>query len=791
MQAGEGTGETSPSRGSGARARGKAAALALAVLALVPRAAPGAASTPPYRDASLPTAARVKDLLARMTVAEKCAQLGKLRGFESFDCVDGRIALHAREADGIATNCPGTVYGVLRADWWSGRSWTNGVPSARAGAAYNAFQRVAIERSRLGVPLFFVEEAPHGLMALGEPVYPTGLGLGSTFDAGLMTRIGHQVGRARARGVHSVYAPILDLARDPRWSRCEECFGEDPELVSALSLAMFEGLRAEGCEPCLKHYVAGGNAEGGHNMATAHLGPLELYNCQLRPFRRLVAAGARHVMSTYHDVDGEPCTGSRFLLTDVLRGQLGFAGFVTADSGAVELMARRGVAVSVSDALAQALRAGCDGESGSLTAGLCGSRTRRAFDAGLVTEADIDRAVGRLLAIKFDLGLFERPYVPETDEDEGFRAEGHALSLEAARKSLVLLENRATLPLARGLSVAVIGPNADDKIMNQLGDYTAPQRRKDVVTVLDGMKRFAGKVSYAKGCGIRSRRKDGFAEAERLASEADVTVLVLGGSSSPYAGVTQSDELAGATVVTGREDDENDKDSGEGTDRSTLGYSGVQLDLFRAVRARARKLVVVLVQGRPLELGEIAARADAVLLAWYPGARGGQAVAEALHGVVNPSGRLPVAIPRSVGQLPVCSDAYAARRPRYVDGPGDAAYPFGYGLSYASFAYSDFEASEDEASVTVSNTGARDGDEIVRLYFRVTGSGRQRPHRELLAFARVSLKAGARARVTLPFDARLFGAYGRDGAWEPPRGTVTLFVDGCATSVSRKAQEVR
>ena len=232
-------------------------------------------------------------------------------------------------------------------------------------------------------------------------------------------------------------------------------------------------------------------------------------------------------------------------------------------------------------------------------------------------------------------------------------------------------------------------------------------------------------------------------------------------------------------MVTGKEDDENDKDSGEGTDRSTLGYSGVQEDLFRAVRAKAKKLIVVLIQGRPLVVDEIAAKADAVLLAWYPGAMGGQAVAETLYGVVNPSGRLPVSIPHSVGQLPVHSGGYAAKRSRYIDGPGDAAYPFGYGLSYTTFAYSGFKVSAaEEASVSVTNTGKRDGDEIVRLYFSIKGSGRQRPHRELLAFRRVSLKAGETRRVTLPFDRRLFGEYGRDGVYEPPRGEVSIWVDG-------------
>lgn len=754
----------------------KGAGCVFACAAVLAGAAFAASGTPAYRNAALPTVERVKDLLSRMTADEKCAQLGNLRGFRMYDRRGASVVLAPEAVEGFATNCPGTVYGTLRADWWSGRNWTNGIPPEEAAEVYNALQRLAVEKTRLGIPILFAEEGPHGLMALGEPVYPTGLGLGSAFDADLMRRIGREIGRSRLRGTHCVYGPILDLARDPRWSRCEECFGEDPELVSQLALAEFEGMREYGLEPCLKHYVGGGNAEGGHNTASVHLGPREFYNCQLRPFRRLIVAGARHLMSTYHDVDGEPCTGSRFLLTDVLRGQLGFDGFVTADGGAMGFLIGRRVASGIPEAAALAVSAGCDGECDEPAVAKCGAWVRQAHAAGLLSGADLDRAVGRLLAMKFDMGLFENPYATEGAPDFN---EGRKLALEAARKSLVLLENRGGLPLAKGLSVAVVGPNAGGKIMNQLGDYTAPQRHADVVTVLDGIKRFAKTVFYAKGCGIRSKDKSGFAEAERLAAQADVTVLVLGGSSSPYAGVTQSDALSGATVVTGMEDDDCDKDSGEGTDRSTLGYSGVQEDLFRAVRARAKKLVVVLVQGRPLALDAFAKDADAVLLAWYPGMYGGQAVAEALYGAVNPSGRLPVAIPHSAGQLPVCSDGYAAERPLYIDGPGTAAYPFGYGLSYTTFAYSDFSVSGDAASVTVRNTGARDGDEIVRLYFTVRGSGVRRPNRELLAFARVTLKAGEQKRVSLPFDAELFGSYGRDGRYEPPCGTVTLFVEGC------------
>ena len=735
----------------------------------------------PYVDSKLSVEERCGDLLSRMTVAEKLAQLGKMRAFLAYERIGDTIAVAPDVRTAIRTNCAGQVYGVLRADWWTKRDWQTGVTPEMSSAALREFQRIAVEETRLGIPFLFVEEAPHGLMALGEPVFPTGLGLGSSFDRDLVYRVGRAIGAARTRGVHSVYAPILDLARDPRWSRVEECFGEDPELVSVLGEAEFRGLRDAGMTPCLKHYVGGGNAEGGHNTASVHLGPNEFFNVQLRPFRRCVAVGARALMSTYHDVDGEQCTFSRYLLTDILRGQLGFDGFVTADAGAAQMPYGRRIARSVDESCAMCLRAGCDTECGS-SPGRAGATLIGGLREGLLSEADLDIAVRRLLKVKFEMGLFERPYGDALSRDvlEKAQKESAALALEAARKSLVLLTNNGVLPLGRSVNCAVVGPNADDRIMNQLGDYTAPQRRTDVSTVLDGVRRFVADVAYAKGCGIRSKSRDGFAAAERCATDAEVTVLVLGGSSSPYGSVTLSDEMAGATVVTGAESDDNDKDSGEGTDRCSLGYSGVQMELFRAVRAKARKLIVVLVQGRPLVVDELVEKADAVLLAWYPGSAGGRAIGEVLFGEVNPSGRLPIAIPHGVGQLPVFSDGTDVRRKLYIDGPGDAAYPFGYGLSYTKFVYEGVRVEKNAVSVEVRNIGAREGDEIVRVYFTVTGSGRQRPCRELLAFARVSLNAGEMKCVTLPFDGKIFGFYGRDGRYESPRGDVTVFVDGCA-----------
>ncbi|MGN0852632.1 MAG: glycoside hydrolase family 3 N-terminal domain-containing protein [Kiritimatiellia bacterium] len=755
-----------------------------------------AAEVVPYRDPTRKVGERVGDLLARMTLEEKCAQLGRYLGFNAYERTGNDIVIKDEVAKAIEKNPPGKIYGLRRACWWSRKNWQNGIPPERAAEVVNAMQRIAVEKTRLGIPLFFVEEAPHGIVALGETVFPTGLALGSTFDEDLLRRIGLHMGESIRRGVHGPYAPIVDLARDPRWSRCEECFGEDPELVATLSAAQFSGMKAWGMEPCLKHFAGGGNVEGGHNMRTVHMGPVEFFNYSLRPFRRIIPLGAHHIMTTYHDVDGETCTGSDYLVNEVLRGQLGFDGFVVADGGAIQLLHSRRVAATLPEAAAMAMKAGGHLESCARTPDKCGAFMLSAYRENLIGEAEIDKALTPLLRVKFEMGLFENPYVGNALPD---RAEGRKLTLEAARKGCVLLENRdRTLPLKKEISVAVIGPNANDKVMNQLGDYTAPQIRSNVVTVLDGVKQMAARVAYAKGCGIRSKKRDGFAEAEKIAEASDVTVLVLGGSSSPFAGTRQNDMFGGATEVTGNEDEENDKESGEGTDRSSLELLGAQKELFRAVRAKAKKLVVVLVQGRPLHVEEIAEQADAVLLAWYPGPMGGKAVAEILFGETNPSGRLSVSIPRNAGQLPVTGDWLEKNRPRYIDGPGDAAYPFGYGLSYSTFEYRGIRLvrapgtdARGEIEVEIGNTSARDGDEIVRVYFQVTGFVRQRPYRELLAFRRVPLKAGETKRVRIPFDAKLFGSYNRHGTYDAPRGSIKVWADGCKETLTFKGAELR
>ena len=746
-----------------------------------------------YLDPTRTVETRVRDLVSRMTIQEKCAQLGMLRGRFACSRENGAeaVSLASNMVERMRANPFGKITQMLRPDYFTRRNWDNGLLPHQQAETVNAIQRIAVEETRLGIPIWFEEEAPHGIMALGEPVYPTGLGLGSTYDKGLMRRIGEAMGQsARAKGLSCVLAPILDIAHDPRWSRVEECFGEDPTLVALLGEAEAAGITAAGATSCLKHYLAGGLSEGGHNSASVHCGPFALLNSEVRPFRAAIRAGALEVMSTYHDIDGEPCTSSRYLLEDVLRRQLGFRGFVRSDAGAIENGWGHGMFNTVPEAFAATLKAGGDTDYQRDSIEKCGAGWRKAYDLGLVSESDLNRAVARVLRAKFELGLFEHPYAePQSGWKEVSPTEDE-LTLEAARKSLVLLKNNGALPLDSPKSLAVVGPNAGERIMNQLGDYTYTQRREDVVTVLDGVRKMAGnaEVGYERGCAVRNPDKSGFSAAISLAKTSDVTVLVLGGCSSPFSPDDYDPVNGGVRARASSDESKSDKECGEGTDRCTLCYSGVQPDLFREIRKVARKLVVVLIQGRPLEAEEIIDKADAVLLAWYPGSRGGEAVAEALYGKVNPGGRLSVSIPRSVGQLPVSDDSRWPKRGEYIDGPSDALLPAGFGLSYTTFAYSGFRTVDvDERGVpkrlevTVTNTGVREGDEIVRFYVTVRGDGRQRPWRELIDFVRVTLKPGESRVVTGGVREEFLGYFDPSGRFAAPDAQLVMrfSADGC------------
>jgi beta-glucosidase len=733
---------------------------------------------PPYRDPSLPVDERVDDLITRMTEEEKAAQLGSAWMFEvaddgSFSADKARDQLH---------------HGLGQVTRVSGAS---DLGAAEATAFANAVQRHLVEETRLGIPAIVHEEICSGLMARGATIFPQAIGLASTWEPELAEALAASVRRRmRAIGAHQGLSPVLDVSRDPRWGRTEETFGEDPHLVSRMGIAFVRGLQGddlrEGVIATAKHFVGYGASEAGMNWAPARLGQRELREVYLHPFEAAVREGGlQSVMNAYNEIDGVPCTADRELLTTTLRDLWGFDGCVVSDYFAIRQLADyHHLVPDGAAAAAAALDAGLDVE---LPGTDCyGTPLLDALRAGLVSQSAFDTAVRRVLCAKFRLGLFERPYA-DGPADGG--DDDRELARRIAAKSVVLLRNDGTLPLAKDRTIALIGPNANSA-RNLLGDYTytahieslAEMResgrnvfampRGDAVevptisfpTLLDELGPRFG-VRYARGCDVVGDDRSGFAEAVTLAAESDVAVLVLG-------------DKAGLT---------DDCTSGESRDRASLDLPGVQEELAAAVLATGTPTLLVLVAGRPCGSASLHERCNAVVQAWLPGEAGAAAIADVLDGTVNPGGKLPITFPRHVGQVPTyyghkLSGGRSHWKGDYVDLPAEPLYPFGHGLTYTSF---DIEAAVRESvvpfagsivvDVDVANSGARDGEEVVQLYVRDPHASLTRPVLELKSFKRVAVAAGERRRVTFEVPATQLGFYDRSLRYVLEPGSIDVF----------------
>ena len=715
-----------------------------------------AQSPPLYRQAAAPVDARVADLLGRMTIEEKVAQLlGVWNRKREMQDAQGRF--DPANAKALLGNGIGEVSRpseVARP--------TTGAPyrTARDQALFvNAVQKWLVENTRLGIPALFHEEALHGLVAPGGTHFPVPMGLASTWDPALVERLMSVAAlEGRARGTQHVLSPVVDLGRDPRWGRIEETYGEDPYLVTQMGVAAVRGyqgtslpLAADKVFATLKHFAGHGSHEGGVNTAPA-LVPERLLRAELFvPFQAAVKAGAYTVMPSYNEVDGIPSHANSWLLTDVLRREWGFSGLVVSDYFGVEQMqTRHHVAVDKADAAAQALDAGVDLE---LPDPYGFSELVGLVKSGRMAESMIDRSVARMLRAKFLAGLFETPYVdPDRAERVTNTPEHQALALEAARKSIVLLKNQgAVLPLdrARVKTLAVVGPNAKGV---HLGGYSRDPGRG--VDVLSGITARAGagiKVVYAEGVRITEHEADWggdtvvlgnpaqnrtrIQDAVKVAKEADAIVLALGTNESVSREAWADNHLG---------------------DVADLTLMSNQEELVQAMLQTGKPVIALLINGRPLAVPLLAERVPAIVEAWYAGQEGGTAIGEVLFGDVNPGGKLPVTFPRHSGQLPV----YYNRRPtsfrNHLDLTREPLWAFGYGLSYTTFQLDDLRVASPaigpggttEVSVRVRNSGARAGDEVVQLYIRDQVSSVTRPVKELRGFTRVTLQPGESKSIT-------------------------------------------
>lgn len=748
-----------------------------------------------YLDPKLSSEERVADLLGRMTLKEKIGQLLCPFGWDMYEIKgNNKVTESERFRALIDTTATGMLWATYRADPWTRKTIDNGLSPRLAALAGNALQKYVIENTRLGIPMFLAEEAPHGHMAIGTTVFPTGLGMAATWDPALMKEVGKVIGyEVRSQGGHISYGPVLDLSRDPRWSRVEETMGEDPLLAARMGASMIDGMgggdvtKPYSTIATLKHFLAYAVPEGGQNGNYSVVGRRDLLQNFLPPFEAAVKAGALSVMSSYNSIDGIPCTSNKEYLTDVLR-DWGFKGFTVSDLFSIEgIHETHHVAPTYTDAALMALNAGMDVDLG----GQIYQRLTEAARQGRLDMAALDRAVGRVLKLKFDMGLFENPYVDPKGTAKVGGNEGAAIAAKVARESITLLKNNGVLPLdtTRSIKVALVGPNADNGY-NMLGDYTAPQPDGRVVTVLDGLRRHnALDVTYVKGCAVRDTASADIAAAVDAASRADVIVAVVGGSSARN--FKTSYKETGAAVVDTHA--VSDMESGEGYDRETLDLLGRQNELLKALHATGRPLIVVYIEGRPLLKEWTDANADALLTAYYPGQQGGEAIADILVGRYNPAGRLPVSVPRSVGQVPVYYNRRAPQLHAYVEGEAGPRYPFGYGLSYTTFSYSPatVTAMADggaKVSLDVTNTGDRSGDEVVQVYVHPLTAETVQPLKRLAGFSRISLGTGETRRIEIELPAGSFDIIGIDykpvrqrGKWDVMVGASSADIRSTAT----------
>ena len=737
----------------------------------------------PYMNAKLPVEQRMEDLISRMTLREKVAQLCTTAGFKMY-VIEGDDIRPSAELEKLYDRFPGCGLGsFFRADWYSGRNWKTGLRPDMLIKAYNAVQHYAVEKTRLGIPLGI-----GGSQMLGSTSNPSGPAIASTWDRALaseLARMNVRETRTFAQN-YGVGFPQGTLALDPRWSRVEQTYGEDPFLAAEMVYARCSASVAMGGSASLESFICHGVGEGGHMSTPVHVGMHDILNVHMRPFEYAIKGGCGNIMTCYNLVDGTPGVMLGDLVNGFLRGKLGYKGTFIADAGAIGGLVWQGFAKDLGEAAALAIRNGndlCCWEAEDYLKGLM-----MALDRKLITEEEVNVSLRRCLRGKFKRGLFEHPFIDPHEraklygrpEDVIGSEESRKVVREVARKAMTLLENKnGVLPLNPKTirRIAVIGPNAD-KAENQIGDYTAPQRPGQTITPRLAFERFGREfgfeVDYQLGCKIRSLNRKGFADAVAAAKKADAVVVCIGSSSVPDHALTQNEA---GTAICDRihKDTELDKDCGEGFDRSYLRLGGVQLDLLKELRAVGKPVITVLITDRPIVPHDVVENSDALLLAWYPGTEGGTAIAETILGINNPGGKLPISFPRAEGAIP-CYYHQLVKRPNYVDVEGTPYYSFGHGLSYTRFTVSRPELHGNTVSVSVTNVGDRDGDDVIQLYIRDVIFSVARPLHELRGFQRISLAAGETKKVTFTLTEKELGFWNRKQEYVVEPGDFKIWV---------------
>ncbi len=726
-----------------------------------------------YKDSSAPVEARVKDLLDKMTMEEKLRQLSQINMVS--DIVNDGVFDETKLDEVIGSDGYGSVQGIV-------------LSGEKATEYYNRVQRYCMEKTRLGIPIFTTTESLHGSVQDGSTIFPQSIGVAATFDPELANQMTTAVaGELFAQGVNQVLCPVVDVTRDPRWGRTEETFGEDPYLNGLFGIAEVKGYLDNRLNPVLKHYGPGAETQGGLNLASVSCSLRDLLQIHLKPFEMVVRNTNLHgIMSSYDAWDRIPNSASHYLLTELLRDEWGFDGYVYSDWGAISFLhSFHKVAANEAEAGRMAITAGLDFEASSD----CFWKLPELVEQGKMDEGVIDQAVARVLKVKFEMGLFENPYRNEGGKPQMRTAENKALARRMADESIVLLKNENNLlPLDAGhlRSLAVIGPNADQV---QFGDYSWSRSNEDGVTPLAGLRQLLGErvnIRYAKGCDLVTDDRSGFAEAVNAARTSDATLLFLGTASASLAR------------------DYSNVTSGEGFDQCDLNLTGVQQQLLEAVYATGKPVVLILVTGKPISLPWAKEHVPAIVAQWYGGEAAGNAIADMLVGNTVPSGKTPISWPQSAGHLPcfynhLPSDRGFYHQPGAPNNPGrdyvfsspDPLWAFGHGLSYTSFEYGEPVLSATQLLPTdtltigldVRNTGLYDGKEVVQLYFNDIASSLATPVKQLKAFKKVEIPAGESRRVEMRVPVSEFAYYDMDMNLQVEPGEFDIMIGSASDDI--------
>lgn len=736
-----------------------------------------------YKDSTLSPAERAADLLARMTPEEKVAQIDIIRGVEFSHKTHPVQKCSILPDSGLMEEKLSEVLGDR------GIGYIHDCYSTPE--MLNRFQRYILEHSRLPIPCIFTGEALHGIEGLRGTIFPVPLALAATFDPSITYQVGEAIGReARSLGIHEILAPNLDLARELRWGRVEETFGEDPFLSAEMGCAIIKGEQKNGevdrpdaviCEP--KHYCVHGIPEGGLNRATARVGRREIENDYLPIFEAAIKkAGAMNVMACYNTIDREPVIASEYYLKEVLRDRFGMSGIVRADWGAVRRMiSPLAVAENEKEAICAAFNAGldmqgcCDFDNSTWQGTLL-----ELIQEGRVPMERLDEAVLRVLTLKFRLGLFEHPFTEEEGYKEQIRSATHRrLSFDAAKAAITLLKNDGLLPLSPAYQkIAVIGPNAD---CQRVGGYSALPDGYEISSVLAELRAALpdAELPYCHGCSIpvgvqkavidgqphlraiyEEQREDQIDQAVKIASQCEVALIVAG---------------------------DNTRTSGEGHDRADLRLAGRQRELIKAVAATGTPIVLIMENGRAVDLSEEAPLCGAILAAWFGGEHGAKAIVETLLGKNNPAGRLPISFPADSFRIP-CYYSMLYEKGGMFEGDRGALFPFGHGLSYSKFEYSDLAIRQQgktdfEISFTVKNISDQDGEEVPQLYLNDKISSVATPPKALKGFSRIRLKAGEQKTISFTLDFDAFRLMDRDYQWVVEAGEFEIMIGASSQDI--------